>query len=99
MTRLAGVILLVALAACGPAPRETIPTRVLDHQDPGADTSHHSVLSHSASYYHDPDDHRWDWLSWLKVFQCNAGRDRGHDLGGAAIIGAVALVVRRRRRA
>lgn len=72
-----------------------MPSAVLDHQDPGADTSKNPVLSRSSAHYVDPDDNRWGPLGCLRMLACSTGR--GGDTSGALVVIAVLVATRRRR--
>ena len=102
-------LLIVLLAGCtlsgrGPDPvtarpppdPDRMPSAVLDHQDPGADTSQHPVLSRTSTHYTDR-EHRGvgQLLGCLQMFSCDAGGDGG--AGGALVVLAVVAATRRRR--
>jgi MYXO-CTERM domain-containing protein len=103
------LILALALAACTigtPAPAvparpapdpDRMPSSVLARQDPAADTSHNEVLSSSsaASPALDSFVRFFRWLTW----GCNASGAGTGDAGLLAVIGAVALATRKRKRA
>ncbi len=79
-----------------PPDPDRMPSSVLDHQDPGADTSHNPVLSRTSAHYVDPNDQRWAALGCLRMLACDAGR--GGDTSGALVVLAVLAITRRRRR-
>jgi hypothetical protein len=76
-----------------------MPSVVLDHQDPAADTSRHPVLWKSSAVN---DKGPWWPLCVLPPFwpacMCDASGDNRRDAGGAVLIGAIALSLRRRRK-
>jgi hypothetical protein len=94
---------MLALASCTlgsgarPDPRDPdpMPSAVLAHQDPAADTSKNPVLSRSESHYHDPNDGH-GWCAWIPFppSGCSTG-----DRNGVLLVAAtVAFACRRRRR-
>ena len=102
-------LLIVLLAGCtfsgrGPDPvtarpppdPDRMPSAVLDHQDPGADTSHNAVLSRSSAHYKDPDESPWTPLGCLRMLSCDTGGGGG-DASGALVVLAVVAATRRRR--
>src|SRR5690349_12613432 len=119
--RMRGVMLSVCLAGCmlGAGPRPTTPTQptedvmpsaVLDHQDPGADTSHNPTLtwSSSGSRLGDLLGDLFSWHAPAPAFSgpvgtphyyrgCHCATNRPADPPVLAIV--VGLVLLRRRRA
>lgn len=102
------LVLLAAAAGCtfsgrGPAPvtarpppdPDRMPSAVLDHQDPGADTSKNPVLSRTSARYSDPEESRWGPLGCLRMLACSTGR--GGDTSGALVVLAVLAATRRRK--
>jgi len=81
-----------------PADPQRMPSAVLDHQDPGADTSKHPVLTRTEAHYSDPLDSTNGCMRWLGLglFRCAAGGDG--DSGGLLVIAAVLAATRRRKR-
>lgn len=106
MTRVRLIVLAACLAGCTfgnqsptavPARRppdpDRMPSEVLDHQDPGADTSNNPILSRTEAHYVDPND--TSPLGCLRRLTCSTG----DASSGVAISVVLFAVIRRRRRA
>lgn len=72
---------------------DRMPSAVLDHQDPGADTSNNPILSRTEAHYVDPND--TSPLGCLRRMTCSTG----DASSGVAISVVLFAVIRRRRRA
>lgn len=74
---------------------DRMPSAVLDHQDPGADTSHNPELSRSGSR-HGIDA---QWLGCLRWVACDSGaRGRGGDASAVLLVLALLAATRNRNR-
>jgi hypothetical protein len=73
---------------------DRMPSAVLDHQDPGADTSHNPELSRSGSR-HGIDA---QWLGCLRWVACDAGARGGGDASGVLLVLALVAATRKRNR-
>jgi MYXO-CTERM domain-containing protein len=106
------LIAMTLLVACGPRPpaeepQEPMPSETLDHQDPGADTSHNKTIHTYGSRWH-----------WPHLFNFGGTPDPFGNVGGAAphyytgcggcasddrsslfVVVVLAALLRRRRRA
>lgn len=98
------LLIAVVFAGCtfgnqGPAPLTArpkpdpgrMPSAVLDHQDPGADTSKNPILSRTEAHYVDPDD--TGALGCLRRMTCSTG----DGTSSVALTIAVLVALRRRR--
>jgi uncharacterized protein (TIGR03382 family) len=70
-----------------------MPSGVLEHQNPGADTSHNPTLSSSGGCAGILDRDTAQVLRFLSSWMCNAS---GQDAGGSLVVGAIAIALRRR---
>ncbi len=107
------VLALAAVAACsingaGPAPvtarpapdPERMPSEVLDHQAPSADTSKHPELSRTEAHYHDPNgpaEGVKQLLGCMKMFSCSTTHTDDNDMSGLLVVAAALVAAKRRR--
>lgn len=100
-------VVVAVLAGCsfngrGPEPvivhpkpdPDRMPSAVLDHQDPGADTSKNPELSRSGSR-HGIDA---QWLGCLRWVACDSGAHGGGDASGVLLVLALFAATRKRNR-
>jgi hypothetical protein len=75
-----------------------MPSDVLAHQDPGADTSHNEELSRSEWHARDPNGilgENGPVLGCLRFVSCDARG--GADASGLVVLAAIGIGLRRRR--